>query len=512
MTHRHITKARRALQNAGTPKDRDELRSRLADELNNDLETLDEEESGVRDDFRRRLARWRTEDVPADTPIHAIPSDISDARLYRITGVFALLCEVALASWVFAYLGVPWIIGALAALAITVTLHGVFLQVFDNPERPKEAVWRLKVYVLAPAIIGFLVALALGILARYVTGGLAVALLPLFSLSLWLGTISLMLLAGGLFTLAHLRGWSQKHQRVYRAIDRERRQSTDFLAELERDTERRALPEPERREITKSIAAAVILAALIPASGCIEAASSPTLPARNANEAALDIYIDWSGSCVRPALEEALAMVVQELPDVIEQNAIGELALYRFAEDGWSPELLETLTLPAKPTIEALPNTEWASFKNIRDALEESEAQALAQRAGTYRAQLREVLQPLKNKTLLPDEGTESNATDVAGLFARIASTADDKARIILVLTDLADTKHKTLPTFDTPGQNTRTLVLVTPAKPKDARRTFGKALSSRDQYIRRAEELANAAPWAHPAPYFTKDLARLLE
>src|SRR6266446_5876623 len=94
-------------------------------------------------------------------PVRAIPSDVHESRLYRITGVFALICEMGLAAWVFGRLGVPAIFGVVSALCVTLTLHGVFLHVFDNPERPKETVHRVKCLASTPAIIGFLIALAL---------------------------------------------------------------------------------------------------------------------------------------------------------------------------------------------------------------------------------------------------------------------------------------------------------------------------------------------------------------
>ena len=68
---------------------------------------------------------------------------------------------------------------------------------------------------------GFLAALAFGMLARYVYGGLALILLPLFSIALWLGTLSLLLLAAALFTIAHLRGWTLRHEVLYHQRDAE---------------------------------------------------------------------------------------------------------------------------------------------------------------------------------------------------------------------------------------------------------------------------------------------------
>ena len=65
-------------------------------------------------------------------------------RLSRALGstlglrLLELLSEAALAAWIFHHLGIAWWFGVLTALFITFTLHGVFLQIFDNPERPKR--------------------------------------------------------------------------------------------------------------------------------------------------------------------------------------------------------------------------------------------------------------------------------------------------------------------------------------------------------------------------------------
>src|SRR5437660_11801923 len=108
--------------------------------------------------------------------------------------------------------------GVAPALGITLTRHGIFLHLFDNPERPKEAIHRLRTRVSLPAIFGLLVALAVGVLARYVQGQLAVLLLPAFPFALWLGTLSLVILAASLFTVAHIHGCSAPRGQHYRCL------------------------------------------------------------------------------------------------------------------------------------------------------------------------------------------------------------------------------------------------------------------------------------------------------
>src|SRR3989475_6361944 len=235
MHYHEIEKARRRLRHAGTVEDRAQFRQSMIARLHADIEVLGHRKDAVQQDFRKRLATWETRTVPEQAPVLSNPTDAHDSRLYRLTGWIALLCEMGLAAWIFERLGVAWWIGVLTAIGITFTLHGIFLHLFEDEERPKETLRRIKHYAAIPAIIGFVIAIAGGALARYVTGSLAYLLLPLFSFSLWLGTLSLIVLAASLFTIAHLRGWARRHEKEYRKLDTAERCCAAFLKELEEE-------------------------------------------------------------------------------------------------------------------------------------------------------------------------------------------------------------------------------------------------------------------------------------
>src|SRR3989449_7139095 len=388
-----IAKARTALLNAGTTADRNQLRATLLSHLAKDVEALAQHMATVRADYRRKLERWRTQEVPENIPVCALPSDVHDSRLYRVTGVFALLCEMALAAWIFQWLGVGWWMGVATALGSTLTLHGIFLHLFDNPERPKEAIHRLRTRVSLPAIFGFLVALAVGVLVRYVQGALAVLLLPAFSFALWLGTMSLVILAASLFTVAHIQGWSARHEREYLELDNEERASGAFLDQLRAEGTRpetivsRSPLAGALSDISGTVAGRVaglltggILAlALVSASGRATAVKSASVPeaavATGPAGAILHTFVDTSGSCVRPALTEAWDTVRQELPEIVEQHGITQFNIWQFDVDGWSPRRLREIPLPAKLSAVRvqIPGTEWASFANIRVAVQDTE-------------------------------------------------------------------------------------------------------------------------------------------
>jgi len=81
-----IAKARTTLLNAGTTFDRNQLRATLMSHLAKDVETLGQRMATVRSDYRRKLERWRTQEVPENVWVSALPSDMHDSRLYRMTG------------------------------------------------------------------------------------------------------------------------------------------------------------------------------------------------------------------------------------------------------------------------------------------------------------------------------------------------------------------------------------------------------------------------------------------
>src|SRR5256712_113063 len=340
MNHHEIEKARRCLRTAGTVEDRAHIRQAAMARLKDEIEVTAQRKEASKKDFRERLEKWETRTVPENAPVVARPGDRHDSWLYRLTGWIALLSETGLAAWIFLRLHVPAWIGALTALGITFTLHGVFLFACENEDRPKETVDRVKRYAAIPAIVGFLIALAGGALARYVTGNLAYMLLPLFSFSLWLGTLSLIVLAASLFTIAHLRGWASRHENEYHQLDSEERASASFLRELLQEEQRTAAPGQMRKPTLllpeavsqgkHTISLVILLAAVLFAnSGCTGIASDETAGIDTATQsqasvepeesgADLHVFIDWSGSCVRPALDEALSTVKLEVPAIVE--------------------------------------------------------------------------------------------------------------------------------------------------------------------------------------------------
>ncbi|HYR88497.1 MAG TPA: hypothetical protein VE422_30740 [Terriglobia bacterium] len=538
MNLHEIEKGRRRLRHAGTVADRAHFRQSTIARLSNDIEVIGQRKAAIKNDFRERSEKWETRAKPEHAPIVANPGDAQDSRLYRMTAWIALLCETGLAAWIFMRLGVSAWIGALTALGITFTLHGVFLYVFEDEERPKETVYRIKHYAATPAIIGFVIAVAGGALARYVTGDLAYMLLPLFSFSLWLGTLSLIILAASLFTIAHLRGWARRHEKEYQKLDTAERGCTAFLKELEEEEQKASDPAQHEKPTPApsgaasrnihNIGAMLLFAALILSnSGCVGTPSNAASDQASAiavsleamdHTADLHVFIDWSGSCTRPALDEAWATVESELPEIVEQHRIGKLTIWSFDQDGWCPNRLLEARLPSTMVAgrAKLDGGEWESFANIRDAVREHEVRESKKRQeivqSRYHRELQQALLPIESASILPDMSHETPQSDIVGLFERISAMHDRRAQYVIVLTDMAETRRKVWPKLATPKGDLRVLVLAVPAEPNDALLTLGKPLSGPEQFEVRQRQLGEMAPWVSSAPYFARNIAELLK
>ncbi len=228
-----IAIARRNLEHAGSPADRRRYVGALVLRVAGSIEMMKEKVDADAQAFRRLLAAWLTEEVSVAVRPFAIPDDVHRARLYLAAALLTGLGEAGLAAWIFAHWQVPWWIGAVTAVVVTVVLHGAFHVLAYEEERPRRAIYLIKRYAVAPASLIFFVAFAVFALARYTYDPTFVLiLLPAFSIGLWLGTLSLLVLSAGLFTIAHILNWSRRAAREYWATKQRMQENENFLSEL----------------------------------------------------------------------------------------------------------------------------------------------------------------------------------------------------------------------------------------------------------------------------------------
>jgi hypothetical protein len=112
---------------------------------------------------------------------------------------------------------------------------------------------------------------------------------------------------------------------------------------------------------------------------------------------------------------------------------------------------------------------------------------------------------------MLPPADHETARTDVVGLLWRIAQAREREPQYVVIISDLADTQHRTLPSIPAPEGEIHGLVLLVPAQPKDALLTIGRALPAAEQFELRRKQLAEKAPWVAVAAHFARNLAPLL-
>jgi hypothetical protein len=245
--------------------------------------------------------------------------------------------------------------------------------------------------------------------------------------------------------------------------------------------------------------------------------SSGAVSPRPAASDTLNIMVDWSGSCSRPSMQECWNSLRRELPRLIESLGIDHLALWSFDEDGWCPKLISEISLPLLnlPPQRESSAGEWDSFKNIRDALRESEDRDWLNSSRTaqagFRRALLEALKPLESAEALPETDYEARKTDIVGLLKRLSASREERARFFILITDLADTQYRELPCIPRPEGETRAVVLLLPAQPKDALLTIGRTLSGPEQFELRSRQLKESAPWLLAVPYFSDDVPSAL-
>lgn len=95
----------------------------------------------------------------------------------------------------------------------------------------------------------------------------------------------------------------------------------------------------------------------------------------------------------------------------------------------------------------------------------------------------------------LPDSGVTATGSDVVGVLWRYAELLDLRPRLVLLLTDLADSRYRELPPIAKPAGAVRLVVLLAPATSNDAKLTMGKALSASDQYRNRSDQIGGRHP-----------------
>ncbi len=523
MTPGQIVRARALREDAGSPRDRWHVDQSLASRLEGELIILEQQKAGTAAEYQDARSNWRTEERnPSGVP-YAITEDVAIGRSYWIGGVVALGGEMLLAAWLFASRGInPWV-GALFALAITLIFErAIHFAVFGSTghRRPKRAIRRLRNFAFYPALVCFLFAVAMSIVARTVEGSLAASDTVVIMVMAGWGflTLGLVFLASSLFAAAFIYRWSARLADRFAILDRDQRASTAFLAEIRREM-------PQAPDGTRAgTALALLLAAATAGWSCTAQASGEgSAAAHRAGQTAQDIaapladtgadchvVIDASGSLVVPI--ESWRHVKSEMVEFVEASVCRQVAVWTFDSDGWTWTTVVRVEVPLAPAtqITGLP-PEVAAWSNFREAALRRQRDELAQQRTVFRQRVVQALGPLESVERVLRLRPVSRTSDPVGALRRIACTPGPRRQIFVLITDMADTAHGTsLPPIPAPSAGVKVLLLLVPAKPSDAL-IVGAPASASEQFERTRRALAQAVPWAAAAPYFAADLAVLI-
>lgn len=529
MTLRRIIKARRKIRITGPPADRDRVLRSLIRTCQADLRRLDGAVAGIVHDFRRWYEAWLGERAPATIVPHPIATDLRTAQMYWWSAAAALVLEAIVAGFFFSRNELDWRFGVGTMVLVTVIVHaGVFYVVFGSTGwfRPKETHANLRWFV-GPSLVLLLVALVLAILPRYVTG-LAAAdqrLHNALSAGLLAGSVSLLVLAASWFCAALIWSTSRHFDRRYRVLVEEQARTADFIDELreqlstlEADPEAVPAGAPVGRGLREaSIASALLLATVLTGAACsppdaVEAAApavaaEPCGTGLDAGDAdagevtSCEVELDISGS-IRD-LPAAWNAARSHLSTIAEQQHCGTLKVSTFDTDGWVPKRVLSCRLPALLEPEPVKvRSEWSSAKNVRDA--EAELTRMRKEAAekAYRAALRLAIAGLDHATVLPPAGHESRNSDVVGALRRYAEYRGQPRRIVVLVSDFGDTRHRALPRIDPPAGNIRVVAVIAPMRDKEAT-LLGLSLESSDQFRNRRDWLTRGAAWVTGVPTF---------
>lgn len=524
MTPRDVSRARLKLRVAGAPADHEQIRLSLSERAAYQIAILQQQLDGLAADFRRFLAAWLGADIPPDTAPYVLLSDTRIARLYGAAALAALVGEMLLAAWFFHRNDVDWRVGMFSVVVITLIFHAsIFYMAYGSSGRfrPHETMQNLSLFVW-PASVLFFVAVLLAVVPRYLQGPAAASqtVQNWLSAGLVAGTLSMLVLASALACAHHIYATTSRYTKRYQAVLLELRMTEAFASELERLASSRtgsrnagAVRSPSSQVSTGTTVAVLLAVLSLPcAVGCAaEATGGADAPQPAEYDSGLPLCeteLDTSGSL--DGLDAAWNALRTNLVAVTYHYRCSSLLVSRFDSDGWRAAPMVRLALPSVSRVELPPlRGEWTEMKNAQEARQQ-QLQALQNEAERhYREQLVRSLAGL-DRLGLPPNDHESTGSDIVGAIRRYSQYDGTRLRLVILLSDLGDTRYRTAPHIPPPSGNIRVLALVCPMKAKDARLLSDPA-SAAEQYDRRAAWLRSGSPWVVVAPFFSVNLVDLL-
>ena len=223
---RERKKLLRRADQAGEPADLKETLVEGISRLEHQDRLFEEWKSGLRLVYSKGLEKWWTTPVLTNQTPFPIPEDRQTARRYRGAAFACIGIESLLGASIFAtFLMLPWWVAILVGAVVAVLAANIFessiLLIFRQVDRPKQMLDEIRRWVLWPAFILFAVSLLIWLAARTATDELAMFLEPAMQITLWMTTVSLLLLGAALLTAASIVNWSKEISDEFRAVEQE---------------------------------------------------------------------------------------------------------------------------------------------------------------------------------------------------------------------------------------------------------------------------------------------------
>jgi hypothetical protein len=452
-----------------------------------DIERLQSSLVDQQHQFKRGLESWHGCRISELRRPQSIHEDVHSAWVFLIFAYILTAVETALAYYLAPIFGIPTLFAILiviAAIAVTkMGLHALLL----NEEKPKESIRRLRLYVIAPSFAISLAALCVVLLARSLSDLFSDSALNLSLFGVSIGTL---VLAAGLFEMAHLFFWSRRAERIYNQTERELAQTAVEIRYIERvlptfkkggDDKKNLLPpinasvDNLTQTIQHTVPAILLAAAIALTTACgAKGKTNQTDQTSNANPSVvtaakpsgnqvdwhkpgqttqMDWYLDWSLSDDSEAMSDAVDRMVTELVQIVEAFSVTRLTGYQFGSDGWSATRLFQMDLPAPEHIES--NEAAVLFGKRKDAKHQEMLR-------TYHSNIQQQLSEVTKSRLMPPANfAEPQCTDINGVLARITSTNSNVRQIEVIFTDGTESCARELHPRAAPDNQNLALIIV---------------------------------------------------
>jgi hypothetical protein len=481
--------------------------------------------------FCEQRSIWTSGPVLEGARPAALTDQIRIATLAFLGALTINLIEVLVAGWISGWGLVP----ILLAILLPISIKTVLVTLWRNEDQPQETVRKIKIFVLAPSLILFLLAAILLLLVRVLPDEMALKLDMVFSVSILALGIGCLAAAAGLFALAHIYYWSKSSERAYRTLEIEDINTKELLKLIE-TTEisvRASLQSPQHspppaahsQSLAKSASLAVIALLLSINAACTPESSSTAGPVKShletavvlagdpayneAPESDLRIFFDATNSQSQESYKIVIDSLVRQLPKIIEKNHVLRLAVYVFTQSGWEARSIFDSILPELKQPKMLPSRrdelELLRGRKNRVAEEQTQEryrQLIDQTMVQYHNELNAVLAGFPQMTLLAAVGNNAFCTDLNGTLARIGNIdASNRRQLIFLITDGAETCTHELESVARPHGDVRLAIILTTEKSeKSAHLIFSDHRT----------QLQKAAPWAVIGAYHNEDFNSL--